>query len=136
MNKFKFSISLRIFSESIDPFDVSKRLHLTPKWINKKGEQRKTPRGRIVDGVYEVNYCSFELAVDNGLELHEEIKRHIDALSIYKDVFEMIRADGGRVEFFVGWFSSGNTGDLFKFDLLYELSQMQIDLAFDIYGSA
>lgn len=136
MHKFKFSISLRIFSESLDPFYISEIIHLKPKWIRKKGEQRKTPKGKILNGFYEFSYCSFELVVDNEFELSEEINRHANSLSVYRDIFEMIRADGGRIEFFIGWFSSGNTGDLFKFDLLDKLSQLKIDLAFDIYGSA
>ena len=99
MYTFNFSVSLRIFSKSIDPSEISDRLGLHPKWLHKIGEARKTPRGRKLDGVYESNYCSFELNKKNNKRLYGAINDAIDFLLPYKDLFHDIRNDNGRIEF-------------------------------------
>jgi hypothetical protein len=44
-------------------------------------------------------------------------------------------ADGGTVEFSVGWFSEGlNTGAEFDFKLRERLSALHISLVLDVYG--
>ncbi|SEA75069.1 hypothetical protein SAMN05216411_1274 [Nitrosospira multiformis] len=61
--------------------------------------------------------------------------RVVDDLLQHKEIFRRIREDGGRAEFFIGWFSSGNTGDTFSHDLLRKMGELKIDLALDVYGS-
>ncbi|WP_256388442.1 hypothetical protein [Pandoraea sp. PE-S2R-1] len=38
------------------------------------------------------------------------------------------------MEFFIGWFSTGNTGETLDFELLKKLGELGIDLALDVYG--
>lgn len=136
MNRFKFSLSLRVFSRSIDPSEISARLNLSPKWYNRAGEARRTPKGKVVGGLYDLNYCSFVLDANGDSDLHEVVSRNVGLFAEHKDLFGRVRGDGGRVEFFIGWFSPGNTGDLFDFELLGRLSELKIDLAFDVYGAS
>jgi hypothetical protein len=136
MRTFNFSISLRISSKSIDPLEISDKLNLRPKWLHKIGEARRTPKGRQLDGFYESSYCSFQLNIKNNEGLYNAIDGAADLFSPYKDLFHRIRNDGGRVEFFVGWFSENNTGEILDFALLGKLHELQIDLALDIYGGA
>lgn len=136
MHPFRFAVSLRVFSKSVDLTKITAQLGLEPKWKRKIGERRTTPKGTPLDGVYDFSYCSFSLTRRGEEELHEMLNRTADELLPHKDIFCRIRAEGGRTEFFVGWYSTGNTGDEFNCILLGKLGELQIDLAIDVYGNS
>jgi len=134
MHPFRFAVSLRVFSKSVEPTEIAAQLGLEPKWKHKIGEPRTTPKGVPLDGVYDSSYCSFPLIRLGEEELHEMLNRTADGLLPHKDLFCRIRDEGGCVEYFVGWYSKGNTGDKLSCSLLGKLGELQIDLALDIYG--
>lgn len=107
---------------------------MEPKWQHKKGEQRMTPKGTLLDGTYDLNYCSFSLNAYEGEELHEMLDRIAENLLSHEAFFSQIQNEGGRAEFFVGWYSTGNTGDVLNNNLLNKLAKLKIDLALDIYS--
>ncbi|GFM70858.1 DUF4279 domain-containing protein [Pseudomonas capsici] len=135
MNSFKFSVSLRFFGVNTDPDMICQQLGLSPKWKNKMGEPRKGPRGQELGGVYDRNYCSFKLADKQSGELHEFLEKTIADLMKYKSTFEWVKNNGDRSELFIGWYSSGNTGDILDSSLLRNMGELNIDLALDVYGS-
>ncbi|MCE7915608.1 MAG: DUF4279 domain-containing protein [Nitrosomonas sp. PRO4] len=134
MHEFPFKVSLRIFSKTVDPTEICNQLDLEPEWIQTVGEPRINPKGIVLGGVYENSYCSFLINLKNHEELHETLDRVVDNLLQHESLFCRIRDDGGRIEFFIGWFSTGNTGDTFSSILLKKLGMLQIDLALDVYG--
>jgi hypothetical protein len=134
MTTFRYSVSLRVTTKTIDPDEICKTLGITPKIKHKIGEARKTPKGQSLEGVYERSYCLFDLISREGEELHEMLARIIDDLKQYMGLFHRIRESGGRVEFFVGWFSPSNSGDTFDHALLKTIGELHIDLSLDVYG--
>lgn len=134
MHTFRFAVSLRFFGDSADPAEISTQLGWKPKWNHKIGEPRINPKGVPLGGVYDSSYCSFNLTRLDKEELNETLGRVVQELLHYKELFHRIRADGGRSEFFIGWYSPGNTGDSFDYGLLGKLAELQIDLALDVYG--
>ncbi len=134
MHEFTFEVSLRFFTQTIDPDVICSQLGMAPKWLNKIGEQRKSPKGTLLDGIYDRNYCSFSIQPNNDEELHELLDRTVDMLFQHEPLFCRIRDGGGSIEFFIGWFSTGNTGDIFSNILLKKLGMLQIDLALNVYG--
>ncbi len=136
MHEFTYAVSLRFFSKTVDLGDVCLQLNLNPKWLYKMGEPRVSPKGTLLGGVYDCSYCSVSLEPHESEELHETLERVAVGLMQYKNVFQAIRRDGGRAEFFIGWYSTGNTGDTFDSELLKNLGELEIDLAFDVYGES
>jgi hypothetical protein len=134
MHAFKYDVSLRFFSPIIAPSEICKQLGLDPEWQNTIGEPRTTPKGVPLGGVYKNSYCCFSFNQQEDEELSDMLNRIVDDLIQHKDLFSRIRDNGGRSEFFVGWYSSGNTGDTFSYELLNKISALQIDLALDVYG--
>ena len=134
MHAFPFELSLRFFSQVIDPSEISSQLGLEPQWEHKMGDLRTNPRGIVLGGRYDSSYCSFPITPQNNEELHEALDRVVDDLLQYESLFCRIRDGSGCIEFFIGWFSTGNTGDIFSSILLKKLGRLQIDLAFDVYG--
>ncbi|MFC5740534.1 DUF4279 domain-containing protein [Dyella tabacisoli] len=136
MNAFRFKMSLRFFGTSFDPAELSKELGMQPVHMHKVGDQRTTPAGAELEGTYKASYCTFNIdRRDNDEDLHVTLNRVSADLSRHMALFNSIREKGDRVEFFVGWFSDGNTGDTLPFHLLRLLGEMKIDLALDVYGS-
>ncbi len=136
MHEFCFKVSLRIISQTVDPSEICSQLNLEPKWKYKMGDPRENPKGIALGGVYDCSYCSFPITPQNNEELHEVLDRVVDNLLQHEPLFCRIRKGGGRIEFFIGWFSVGNTGDTFSNNLLKKLGVLQIDLALDVYGES
>ncbi len=136
MNVFRYSVSLRLFTQTVEPDEICALLGLEPKWKHRIGDPRVGPKGTLLGGVYKRSYCSFGLNKVDDEELHEMLNRVVADLAQHKQLFHRIRDEGGRAEFFIGWYSSGNTGDTFDHSLLEKLSDLKIDLALDVYGDA
>ncbi|WP_081019964.1 DUF4279 domain-containing protein [Ralstonia solanacearum] len=136
MHAFRFSVSLRFFTQTVEPDEICALLGLKSKWMHRIGEPRVNPKGTLLGGVYEISYCSFRLTQVDGEGLNDMLSRVVQSLTQHKKIFHRIRDGGGRAEFFIGWYSSGNTGDTFDHGLLEKLSDLKIDLALDVYGEA
>ncbi|MBK8274271.1 MAG: DUF4279 domain-containing protein [Nitrospira sp.] len=136
MHAPRYVVSLRIFSQTIDPSEVCEQLGMEPKWKHKIGEPRTNPKGVLLGGVYDWSYCSFSLIPHADEELHEMLNRIVDDLLQHETLFRRIQDGGGRTEFFIGWFSTGDTGDTFSNVLLSKLGMLRIDLALDVYGES
>jgi len=134
MNPFKFLVTLRFWGKHIDCDYISKYINLTPKLNWKAGEPRKTPDGTLLEGVYERSYCTYPIGKNDGEDLSELLERAADELMPHKSLFDEVRDSGGKAEFFIGWFTSGNSGDVFTYELLRKLGELSIDLSFDVYG--
>jgi hypothetical protein len=98
------------------------------------GDKRVTPKGTPLESVYSTSYCSFNLAPKDKERLGQALDRFCNELLPHQGFFHKIRIAGGRVEFFIGWYSEGNTGEVFSSELLKKLSALEADLSLDIYG--
>jgi len=66
--------------------------------------------------------------------LQEFLHRTCDELLEHKALFRRVRDNGGHTDFFIGWFTSNNSGETFDSELLGKLVELGIDLDFDVYG--
>lgn len=67
---------------------------------------------------------SFEIAMLNFSKQLEKNKGFLDGLS----------STGGRLEYFVGWFSTKNSSFALESDLLKLLADLKVNLEFDVYA--
>jgi hypothetical protein len=96
---------------------------------------RSTPKGTSLDGTYPHIYWTAALAEGRwpGKALEDVISDLLDQLTARKDFFHRIRSEGGKVEFFVGWFFDGGSGGVFSCDLLARMADLKIDLSLSVY---
>jgi uncharacterized protein DUF4279 len=134
MNPFEYKVSLRLQHPSMNPDEISAALSLKPKQKWKAGEQRKTPTGIPLEGNREESYWCCDMDHPNGVELSEFLETLTKKLKEKKEFLAKIRSTGGSTEFFIGWFSRRNSGDIFDWKLLKTLAELQINLSFDVYG--
>ena len=138
MNSYRYVISLRVLHPKMDPAEISIALQLTPKVSWKAGNPSITPKGTPLKGLRKDSYwtCNVLKGEWPGKNLTDAVSDLVTELSSHKSFFQRVRSDGGKVEFFVGWFFDGNSGDVFDVDLLAKLADLGIALSLDIYPSS
>ncbi|HBB34230.1 MAG TPA: hypothetical protein DDZ80_17965 [Cyanobacteria bacterium UBA8803] len=117
------------------PEEISANLSLKPEISWMVGTQRKTPQGRLLEGYYESTYWCFNLEENQYIGLAEALETFTNNLEAYKNLFIHIRSTGGRIEYFIGWFADLNSGEIFNYQFLSKLADLQIDISLDIYSS-
>ncbi len=134
MNEFEFDLSFRVRHPSIAWEKISANLGLSPKFFWTAGEQRKAPDGSFLEGYRSYTYCSFPVKMSSEMGLIDLIKLNNQKLKPNIKFLRFLHSSGGRLEYFIGWYSDGNSGEEFDAELLTELSDLKIGLAFDFYG--
>ncbi len=133
MKKFRYNVSFRVFHPDMDPDEICQKLNMQPTYKWRAGEGRKTPKGTSLPDVYKLSYCSFKLEPVEGVELVDFLKNWNDKLTPFKEYLNKISHSGGRLEYFIGWYSKENSGEVFDLFLIEGLMDLRIELAIDFY---
>jgi hypothetical protein len=132
-NSARYKISFRITHPNIRTDEISSELGLAPRISYTVGDKKLTPKGNEVPGIRKESFWCYELAIGDEL-IEIEISNFSNKLAEKKGFLDRVSATGGRLEYFIGWFSSENSGFVLENDLLRRLSDLKINLAFDIYA--
>lgn len=133
MNKSaRFKISLRVWHPEIQSDAISRGLGLLPKVSYTAGDKRVTPKGAPLAGFRGETYWTHECSAGASFEVAVE---EVTAQLVGKAEFlRHLKETGGRLEYFIGWFSDSNSGFVLDHDLLKKLADLNINLAFDVYA--
>lgn len=134
MSSCSFTVSLRVSGIEFDPELVSYKLGITPRWKQLAGNKRIAPSGKELPGFYEVNKCSYQLCERREGSLSDFISEQIIKLESCSLSFRELAKSGGKAEFFIGLYISGNSGEVLKFDVLERLGALGVDLSLDVYS--
>lgn len=134
MATFRFDVSLRVKHPALGSDEICRALGMPADVTWQVGAHRTTPTGRQLPGVYEYSYCVFRFDVPADVSLADFIKAKNASLLARRDFLVDLRKSGGTVEYFVGWYSGANSGELFDWQLLKELADLRVDLALDVYA--
>jgi hypothetical protein len=135
---FKFEISLRIVHPSIDPERITEVLGISPTRSFMAGSRRVTPRGKELPGHHKESFWLYRFAeksVGDVGTLSVLIQEMNHRLMPMQDFLISLRDGGGRAEYFVGWFTDFNSGEVFDWTILEQCSRLKIDLSLDVYGN-
>lgn len=130
---YKYHVSFRIRHPTINSEDICKELGLEAEFKWKAGEERKTPKGQILQGVNEESYCCFQLKPSRNTGLASFLKRNNKKLYRHKKFLDTIRSTGGKLEYFIGWFVDKDSGEIFDLELLKQLVDLGIDFSIAVY---
>ncbi|MCB1843944.1 MAG: DUF4279 domain-containing protein [Halioglobus sp.] len=138
MHEYRYSISLRVRHPSIDPVEITNILQLEPDRCWKSGTERRTPKGRKLEGFYDETYwskgISGESALSSGqVSIEQFLETHITALAQHEHFFERMQEQGGSSELFVGLFGQRNFGYVLEPKLLGAMAETSLSIAFDVY---
>jgi len=135
LKPYRYQISLRVRHPAMDPAGISAAFRLDPKRCWKAGDPRMTPVGTPLSGTWRESYWVTDVLDGDCPDktLAVALSELAERFSPHRQFFQKIRAEGGRVEFFVGWYIDGNRGDIFDVTLLGRLADLGINLSLDIY---
>jgi hypothetical protein len=133
MHNLTYEISFRLRHPSLDFLPLCERFGLEPFQLYVAGNPRHTKSGDILDGYYSESYCSFRLNKIESMTIPQRIAEFTANLANHRAMLEQITSTGGTLNFFIGWFSDGNSGEEFDWDLLQKLADLKISLHFDVY---
>jgi hypothetical protein len=133
MYPYRLKIALKITHPFLTLLDITRALSLKPTSGWTAGDQRVTPTGHPLEGTRKETYWYRNFPLSRDAQLSSSIKSLLNRLSSRKSFFKKVRAKGGTVELFVGWFINRNSGETLGQDVLKDLSNLQIDLSLDVY---
>lgn len=117
----------------MDPDEISSSLALKPSVTWKRGEQRRTSNGVVLEGSYDQSYWVGSLPMDSNPQgLVDTLEHYLLNLEKRAEFMRDFNNTGGNAEFFVGWFGTG--GATFAWDLLERCAFLRIELGMDVYG--
>ena len=132
---YHFRISLRVWHPSMAPEKITEAVGIEPKRSWKAGEARQTPKGKPLTGVNRDTYWTGEIAAARWpLSINEATHTALKSLVRYRSFLHHVRAEGGTVQLFIGWFFENQSGDVLTHQCLALAGDLQIDLSFDIYS--
>jgi Domain of unknown function (DUF4279) len=136
MNSYQqYKISLRVWHPSMDPAEITRMLGFPPSRSGKAHEPRNRPSGQLLQEALSKTYWTATVAAGEcpTKKLPTAIAELLDQLESRRSFLAKIRAEGGIVEFFVGWFLDGSTGDVFDCELLARIADLKVNLSLDVY---
>ena len=128
-------LALQMRHPTRDLLPVCTALGLVPRIAWKKGDERRTPKGRSLGGVRDSSYCSAHLGETSREPLSEKIEAALMRLEPYREVLEEVWSTGGRLSLLVGWFLDEDTGDTLGLPILQKMSELRIELGVNLYVS-
>lgn len=133
MSKPLSSIALRLWHPTLAAADIVSEVGLEAEFSNTVGQQRRTPKGQILEGVYRETYCCFKIKEKAPGHLNEDLAPWCEFLEKHLIFLrEFLRTDG-RLEFYIGMFLDGDRG--FELDnlMLQKISTLGLGLSIEMY---
>jgi hypothetical protein len=101
------------------------------------GEQRVTPAGRPLEGVYTDSWFVLSFSTDlqssGSKPLEEVFDELMGKFEIAGNLFRDLNKMGGTAELHIGVFLDANSGFGLDTNLLKKLTDLNIELGFDLY---
>jgi hypothetical protein len=141
VQRYSYSIALRIWHPGIDPEEITANLGLKPKWTHTAGQPRRTPKGRPLVGKYAESYWSAD-PFDRGEysstdDLAEDaLAEVLEVLAPHKGFLLSLRESGARITLQVSSFSGRNYAVELSPALLARSADLGLSIAHDVYPYA
>ncbi|MEH2486928.1 DUF4279 domain-containing protein [Bradyrhizobium sp. AZCC 2230] len=126
-------LSLHFKHPEIDLAEVCNKLGLTPSVIWKAGDERRTPKGRRLEGIRPDSYCSIDLGPSRRVAPAERIESALTLLQPHRRTLRKLVSTGGRINLFIGWFCDEHTGDALEHHVLGQAADLRIAADFNVY---
>ncbi|MEQ1796254.1 MAG: DUF4279 domain-containing protein [Nitrospira sp.] len=141
MQRYSYTVDVRIWHPSIKPEEITHVLGMTPSHCSKAGQQRQTPKGTLLEGVYRESYWNADpfdrgeySSADDLVE--DALTEVLEALEPHKIFIQKLRSEGARILLQVSSFSGRNYAFEFSPELLGRCAALGVGLAHDVYPSA
>jgi len=133
MNPYSFTVSLRVTHPMWQADRISTALNLRPSVEWSVGSPKTDGAGVPLGGVRDETYWSHSFGEPQQGDVTLFLEQCVAKLATYRDFFDKVVATGGEIELFIGVFGDRNLGIIIPVDLMEQLSELHLALAFDVY---
>lgn len=133
MESLSFKVSLHITHPERDLSFVESMVGIKPFRVWVAGDQRKTPKGALLDGKYDYSYCCLRLESQSGLNGSDLLSKLLLDLESDFNYWSDFLLSGGTLSLVI--FNESEEGryiDRFDYRLLGRLSKLNISLELDL----
>jgi hypothetical protein len=109
----RFDVELFIVHPSLDPVDISGALGLEGHFSHRVGDQRKTPKGTLLSGVYpdtRWRHCIRRAVTEQWFA--SEVVGLVERLEAHKEFLANVRATGGSASVIIQFLGDGYLADV------------------------
>ena len=138
MSAYEFCVSLSIKHPSIDPAVITDRLCMSPKRQWRVGEQRSTPKGKVLPGINKESFWVVGLhpgarLSSESVSLEQFVAKANSRFVQHREFLRELVSGGGYLEYFIGWFGGENFGASLEPGLMAATADLGIAIGFDVY---
>lgn len=130
----RFDVELFIVHPSLDPVDITRALGMEGHVSHRVGDQRKTPKGRPLSGVYpdtRWRHCIRRAVAEQWFA--SEVVNFVARLEPHKEFLANVRATGGRATVIIQFLGDGYLSDSIPTDTLAKLAKLGLDLGIECF---
>lgn len=131
------SISLQIWHPKINKDEIIKCINLEPSRCFSIGEQKTTPRGTKLLGVWETTYVSYSVISEEDIDIESGIEK---AIALLKNsindgaIFKQISSTGGKCSFYISLYEKTHIAFEISSSLIERIRELNIDLGFEFFS--
>jgi hypothetical protein len=129
-----FDVELSIVHPLLDPADISRALGLEGHVSHRVGDQRKTPKGTLLSGVYPGTRWRHSIrhtATEQWFA--SEIVSFVARLEPHKEFFTNLRQTGGSATVIIQFLGDGYLGDELFPSTLAKLGELGLSLGIECF---
>lgn len=133
MNPFYCNLSFRVFHPTFSADDICHKLKYKAyrKWT--VGENKISIKGKPLAGIYNNTYCLFYFKCHNPTSLEHWIEEALRKLRKHRAYLKTLTETKGHLELFVTAYFDQNSGMIFDWRLLSQLSDLNITVILDLF---
>jgi hypothetical protein len=130
----RVDVQLLIIHPSMSPVDITEALGLEAHFAHCVGDQRKTPTGALLEGLYSDTRWRHSIRYELRDQCFaEKITMLVDRLVSHKAFFVGVRATGGTAEIIVQFLGDGYLGDDVPVDTLAKMVDLKLDFGIECF---
>ena len=140
MPDYNYCVALSITHPTLDPSDITEALGTKATRSRKFGEPRVSTKGKLLKGVNKESFWSLDLHKEKRLQassiyLEDFISEQNVRFKEHEVFFGNLLKSGGYIEYFIGWFSTGNINMCITLspELLLETAELHISVGICAY---
>lgn len=138
MQNYSYSLAVRIWHPVLNPEEITRELGITPCRTFLAGERRKTPKGQLLDGVYQESYWTADpfsrgeySSTDDLAE--DALAEVLQFLAPHRPFLRRFRSEGARLQLQVSSFSGRNYAFEFPPEFLTKCADLGFSFVHDVY---
>jgi len=130
----RFDVELFIVHPSLDPADISQALGMEGHFSHRVGDQRKTPKGTLLPGVYPDTRWRHQIRHTVTEHLFAaEVVGFVEELETHKEFLVNILASGGRASVIIQFLGDGYLSDVIPTATLAKLADLGLALGIECF---